>query len=130
MRNLELKKRRIRFRTKIYDSRKYIKILERDNYICSYCGTRVFSNDDIYKMVDNEKEILLSKYLEKVISHKQYEKQSDTLILYQKYKSIYQKKLATIDHIIPLSIKEDNSFENLITCCFVCNCKKGDKYEN
>jgi len=33
----------------------------------------------------------------------------------------------TIDHIYPKSRGGKNSWENLITCCFKCNSKKGDK---
>jgi len=125
---LELKKRRIRFRTKIYSSRVYLSIFKRDKYMCAYCGIRVFSIDDIYKMIDDEKYIWLSKYINKIINHKKYLKKSDTGKLYKKYKKLHRLDLATIDHIIPLSLEENNSLENLVTCCKSCNSKKGSKY--
>ncbi len=36
------------------------------------------------------------------------------------------KENLTIDHIIPLSWKGDNSIDNLRTLCFKCNNKKGN----
>jgi len=33
----------------------------------------------------------------------------------------------TIDHIFPKSKGGKNNWENLITCCFTCNSKKGDR---
>jgi 5-methylcytosine-specific restriction endonuclease McrA len=33
----------------------------------------------------------------------------------------------TVDHITPKSRGGDNSWGNLITCCFKCNSKKGDR---
>jgi len=36
-------------------------------------------------------------------------------------------KNLTLDHIIPKSKGGKNNWENLITCCFSCNAKKGDK---
>ena len=36
------------------------------------------------------------------------------------------KKL-TIDHVIPKSRGGDNTWENMVTCCFDCNSRKGSK---
>lgn len=33
----------------------------------------------------------------------------------------------TVDHIVPKSKGGTNTWENLITCCFDCNSKKGDR---
>lgn len=51
--------------------------------------------------------------------------------IYQRdnYSCVYcgtQRKL-TIDHVIPKSRGGDNSWENMVTCCFDCNSKKGNK---
>jgi 5-methylcytosine-specific restriction endonuclease McrA len=39
----------------------------------------------------------------------------------------YPAKVLTMDHVIPRSRSGDNSWSNLITCCFNCNNKKGDR---
>lgn len=36
-------------------------------------------------------------------------------------------KNLTIDHVIPRSRGGGNSWENLVTCCYRCNSKKGDR---
>lgn len=38
-----------------------------------------------------------------------------------------EKSKLTIDHIVPRSVKKDNSYNNLVTCCSTCNKRKGDK---
>ena len=46
-----------------------------------------------------------------------------------KYVCVYcggNKKL-TIDHVIPKSRGGENSWENMVTCCFDCNSRKGNK---
>ena len=45
------------------------------------------------------------------------------------YECVYcgSKKTLTIDHVIPKSKGGKNSWENLVTSCFKCNLKKGDK---
>ena len=46
-----------------------------------------------------------------------------------KYSCVYCggiKKL-TIDHVIPKSRGGGNTWENMVTCCFDCNSKKGNK---
>jgi 5-methylcytosine-specific restriction endonuclease McrA len=37
------------------------------------------------------------------------------------------KKQLTLDHVIPKSKGGRNEWNNLVTCCFKCNLKKGDK---
>lgn len=39
----------------------------------------------------------------------------------------FASKNLTIDHVFPKSKGGSNDWENLITCCFDCNSKKGDK---
>lgn len=45
------------------------------------------------------------------------------------YKCAYCKsnKNLTLDHINPKSKGGQNTWENLVTCCFECNSKKGDR---
>lgn len=45
------------------------------------------------------------------------------------HKCVYcgNSKQLTIDHLIPKSKGGKNTWENLVTCCFRCNVKKGDK---
>lgn len=38
--------------------------------------------------------------------------------------------LMTIDHIKPLSKGGKNELDNLKTCCYICNLKKGSKWRN
>ena len=120
---------RNRFRTKIYQSGKYKEIFKRDKYICFYCGIRVYSTDQIWKEVNDEQEKWYIKFLNKKISYKNYLKVSDTVLLFKKYYNLHRLDLATIDHIIPISKKEDNSPENLTTSCKSCNSRKKDKYD-
>jgi 5-methylcytosine-specific restriction endonuclease McrA len=36
-------------------------------------------------------------------------------------------KQLTLDHVIPKSRGGKNTWNNLVTCCFTCNLKKGNK---
>jgi 5-methylcytosine-specific restriction endonuclease McrA len=129
MDKITLKARRIRFRSKIYQTGKYKDIFTRDNYICFYCGIKVYSLDHIYHEVDDEKNKWHMKLINKKISYNKYIKLSDTKILFDKYYKTHKLDLATIDHIIPLRLEENNTFENLVTSCKSCNSKKGGKYD-
>jgi 5-methylcytosine-specific restriction endonuclease McrA len=37
------------------------------------------------------------------------------------------KKQLTLDHVVPKSRGGKNTWSNLVTCCFTCNLKKGNK---
>lgn len=45
------------------------------------------------------------------------------------YECVYcgSKKDLTLDHVIPKSKGGQNTWTNLVTCCFKCNLKKGDR---
>ena len=77
----------------------YERIFERDKWTCVYCESKVESLKHLYDKGIDRKEIA-------------------------RYVSKNTRKIATIDHIIPLSLGGDNSDENLATACVHCNCKK------
>jgi 5-methylcytosine-specific restriction endonuclease McrA len=39
-----------------------------------------------------------------------------------------EKNNFVVDHLIPISVGGDNSETNLIPCCNICNCVKGNKH--
>lgn len=45
------------------------------------------------------------------------------------YECVYcgSKKDLTLDHVVPKSKGGQNTWMNLVTCCFKCNLKKGDR---
>jgi 5-methylcytosine-specific restriction endonuclease McrA len=45
------------------------------------------------------------------------------------FKCVYcsSKKNLTLDHVFPKSRGGQNNWKNLVTCCFDCNSRKGDK---
>ena len=49
------------------------------------------------------------------------------VIKYKWYQGINKNDMATLDHIIPLSKGGKHSYDNIKTCCFMCNSKKSDK---
>ena len=46
-----------------------------------------------------------------------------------RYKCVYcgSNRELTIDHVLPKSRGGKNTWDNMVTCCGRCNCKKGDK---
>ena len=39
----------------------------------------------------------------------------------------FEEKELTLDHVVPVSKGGGNSWENLVTCCFKCNNRKGNR---
>lgn len=74
---------------------------------------------------------LIIRLLRYINYHKKKDLKMSRLKIYQRdgYKCVYcgtHKKL-TIDHVIPKSRGGLNTWENMVTCCFDCNSKKGNK---
>jgi 5-methylcytosine-specific restriction endonuclease McrA len=74
---------------------------------------------------------LIIRLLRYINYHKKKDLKISRLKIYQRdgYKCVYcgtHKKL-TIDHVIPKSKGGLNTWENMVTCCFDCNSKKGSK---
>lgn len=74
---------------------------------------------------------LIIRLLRYINYHKKKDLKMSRLKIYQRdgYKCIYcgtHKKL-TIDHVMPKSRGGLNTWENMVTCCFDCNSKKGNK---
>ena len=75
------------------------KIYKRDNWKCTYCGSKVVELKKLYKQGESRKAIA-------------------------KFVKNNPNKVATIDHIIPLVAGGGNNDENLTTSCLSCNCSK------
>jgi len=101
------------------------KIFERDFYLCKYCGITVKTVSNIYQEVDIIQKSIFDLYLNKKINRRQYLSKSDTTIIFKGLYKKYFKLLATIDHIIARANGGSDEDNNLTTCCFVCNAKKG-----
>lgn len=74
---------------------------------------------------------LIIRLLRYINYHKKKDLKMSRLKIYQRdgYKCVYcgtHKKL-TIDHVMPKSRGGLNTWENMVTCCFDCNSKKGNK---
>jgi 5-methylcytosine-specific restriction endonuclease McrA len=45
---------------------------------------------------------------------------------YDPSKPFDQNQQATVDHMMPKSVEEDNSFDNLVGACYQCNSTRGN----
>lgn len=65
------------------------------------------------------------------IKHKIRHVRPNRMRIYKRdnYECIYcgSVKQLTLDHVIPKSRGGKNTWDNLVTCCFTCNLKKGNK---
>ena len=93
-----------------------------------YKGKAVVIDEENYDMRSNKPLIIrLVKYAtipfrKVVLSRENIFKRDEHICAY-----CSSKHNLTVDHIFPKSKGGKNSWENLITCCFDCNCKKGDR---
>lgn len=71
--------------------------------------------------------IRLLKYV--VLPYKKIKPSRDNIFRRDEMECVYcdSKKNLTIDHVLPRSRGGQNTWENLVTCCTKCNCKKGDR---
>lgn len=62
-------------------------------------------------------------------SHKKIALNRRNIMMRDNFQCVYcgAGKELTLDHVIPQSKGGENSWENLVTCCSPCNCKKGNK---
>jgi len=62
-------------------------------------------------------------------SHKKIALNRRNIMMRDNFQCVYcgARKELTLDHVIPQSKGGENSWENLVTCCSPCNCKKGNK---
>ncbi len=61
------------------------------------------------------------------LSHKQYIATSGSQTLFRREYKKHVKCLATIDHVVPISLGGGDEEINLVTACLSCNVKKGKK---
>jgi len=90
----------------------------------------IVEQDNLYKVNDKFTKpsvIRLIKYVN--IPYRKVVLSRENIFKRDEHKCAYcpSVKNLTVDHIIPKSKGGLNTWENLITCCFSCNAKKGDR---
>jgi len=91
-----------------------VAIFHRDHWHCRYCLEPVFFNPTL-------------KLLEQMSpGHGYYHAHSKSGAKL----SLFQRRFATADHIVPVANGGENSAENLVTACWECNLDKRDRNPN
>ena len=99
-------------------------VFKRDNYLCVYCGCRVITLSDLFKLVDKKQRDAMENTN---LTDEQYQEYNPRKEIEESDE--YRQKMATLDHKTPLTKGGDNSKENLVTCCKSCNSKKRDNIQ-
>jgi len=88
-----------------------LEVYNRDYWTCQYCGDPVFYAQTL-------------KLLERLRPNRGYyhpNGKSDKML------KLFATKWASIDHIQPFTKEGEDSLENLVTACWECNLKMGNK---
>ena len=88
-----------------------LRVWYRDGWTCRYCGDPVFFGPSLKLLNISSPE------------HGYYHPHGKG----DKILSLFQKKWASVDHVIPLSVGGNNSEENYVTACWECNLKWREK---
>ena len=83
------------------------RIAARDGYLCGYCDIRVIE-PEILRRID-------AMLGDGVLQNRSRPRNN------RSYHGIWLMTAVTLDHIEPLALNQDDSDENLVTCCWSCN---------
>lgn len=101
------------------------RIYDRDGGMCRYCHVEVITTKMLFKMMDDIQLGEMRKMQLGLVSEKKYYSLNPRKLI--ENTPVYRQRMATIDHVIPLSKGGTNDEENLVTCCSRCNSKKSCK---